>query len=133
MTRYLLGAGVVGTVGTLGWLGREWESEEEKMKLCGRSEDQQAVLEAEEGGLMGWFGRGKLRGADYLDVSASLEVRLSPRLRTWCTDQALSKLSSTSTSPLGTLSSPPLSLNLIIAPTPSSSTSMTCSYTRAGM
>ena len=69
LTRGLLLAGLVGTVGTAGWLGREWESEEEKMKMIGRSEDLQAVQECEEGGWKSFLGRAKIRGADYLDVS----------------------------------------------------------------
>lgn len=73
LTRGLLLAGLLGTVGTAGWLGREWESEEEKMKMIGRSEDLQAVRECDEGGWQSFLGRAKIRGADYLDVSSSRE------------------------------------------------------------
>jgi import inner membrane translocase subunit TIM50 len=68
LTRIMMLLGFVGVAGTLAVLGKDWESEEEKMKLIGRSEDKQAVAEAEEGGWKGWLARVKLRGADHLDV-----------------------------------------------------------------
>ncbi|BGP37325.1 mitochondrial inner membrane protein required for protein import [Rhodotorula kratochvilovae] len=59
------------TVGGLAWavydLGKDWESEEEQKKMFARSDDQQAIDEAQEGGWMGWWGRLKIRAADHLD------------------------------------------------------------------
>ena len=66
-------AGAVTIAGLL-WatydLGKDWQDEEEAKKMYARSDDKQAIEEAEQGGWMGWWGRLKLRAADHLDVSA---------------------------------------------------------------
>lgn len=62
-----LGVGLVAGGGF--YLGRPWDSEEEKMKLVARSDDFEAVKEAEQEGWLGWVGRIKIRGADQMDVS----------------------------------------------------------------
>lgn len=66
-------AGAVTIAGLL-WatydLGKDWQDEEEAKKMYARSDDKQAIEEAEQGGWMGWWGRLKLRTADHLDVSA---------------------------------------------------------------
>lgn len=54
-------------------LGKDWADEEEAKKMYARSDDQQAVEEAEQGGWLGWWGRLKIRAADQLDVRCSLE------------------------------------------------------------
>lgn len=65
-------AGAVTVAGLL-WatydLGKDWQDEEEAKKMYARSDDKQAIEEAEQGGWMGWWGRLKLRAADHLDVS----------------------------------------------------------------
>ncbi|GAA5865825.1 hypothetical protein JCM3774_003110 [Rhodotorula dairenensis] len=59
------------TVAGLLWatydLGKDWQDEEEAKKMYARSDDKQAIEEAEQGGWMGWWGRLKLRAADHLD------------------------------------------------------------------
>jgi len=62
-----VGAGLL--VGGAYYLGRGWDSEEEKLKLIGRSDDFEAIKEAEQDGWAGWIGRIKIRGADQMDVS----------------------------------------------------------------
>ncbi|GAA5961214.1 hypothetical protein JCM8115_005870 [Rhodotorula mucilaginosa] len=63
-------AGAVTVAGLL-WatydLGKDWQDEEEAKKMYARSDDKQAIEEAEQGGWMGWWGRLKLRAADHLD------------------------------------------------------------------
>lgn len=60
------------TLGGLAWavydLGKDWEDEDEQKKMFARSDDRQAIDEAQEGGWMGWWGRLKIRAADHLDV-----------------------------------------------------------------
>ncbi|GAA6047752.1 hypothetical protein JCM3770_001760 [Rhodotorula araucariae] len=59
------------TVGGLVWavydLGKDWENDEEQKKMFARSDDQQAIEEAQQGGWMGWWGRLKIRAMDHLD------------------------------------------------------------------
>lgn len=69
LTRTLMLMGTVGLIGGIGFLGREWDDDFERMRLVGRTEDLEAVKEAEEGGWKGAVGRGKLRTEDMLDVS----------------------------------------------------------------
>lgn len=65
-------AGAVTVAGLL-WatydLGKDWADEDEAKKMYARSDDQQAIDEAAQGGWLGWWGRLKLRAADHLDVS----------------------------------------------------------------
>lgn len=67
-------AGVM-TVAGLVWavydLGKDWADEEEQKKMFARSDDKQAIEEAQEGGWLGWWGRLKIRAADHLDVRPS--------------------------------------------------------------
>ncbi|GAA5857395.1 hypothetical protein JCM8547_002257 [Rhodosporidiobolus lusitaniae] len=48
-------------------LGKDWASEEEKAKILSRAEDKVAVEQAEKEGLDGFWGRCKIRFADYRD------------------------------------------------------------------
>lgn len=70
-------AGAVTVAGLL-WatydLGKDWQDEEEAKKMYARSDDKQAIEEAEQGGWMGWWGRLKLRAADHLDVRFSYSL-----------------------------------------------------------
>ncbi|KDE03470.1 hypothetical protein MVLG_06032 [Microbotryum lychnidis-dioicae p1A1 Lamole] len=67
LTRFFIGAGLL-SLGYGAWsLGKPWENEAERLKLCGRSEDQDAIKGAELGGFQGWVARTKLRGFDILD------------------------------------------------------------------
>lgn len=68
LTRWLVAASAVGGIGYAAYLGREWDSEEEKMKLTSRTEDLQAVTESEQGGWQASVGRFKIRAEDLLDV-----------------------------------------------------------------
>ncbi|SGY67663.1 BQ5605_C004g02795 [Microbotryum silenes-dioicae] len=73
LTRFFIGAGLL-SLGYGAWsLGKPWENEAERLKLCGRSEDQDAIKGAELGGFQGWVARTKLRGFDILDVSVDLD------------------------------------------------------------
>lgn len=68
LTRVLLALGFAGLVGGVGVYGREWDNEEEKMKLIGRTEDLAAVALCEEGGVNAWVGRGRIRIGEAMDV-----------------------------------------------------------------
>ncbi|SCV72627.1 BQ2448_4164 [Microbotryum intermedium] len=67
LTRFVVGAGVVSLAYGAWSLGKPWENDAERLKLCGRSEDKDAVNDAELGGFQGWVARTKLRGFDILD------------------------------------------------------------------
>ncbi|CEQ39318.1 SPOSA6832_00823, partial [Sporobolomyces salmonicolor] len=67
LSRALIALGLTGGAYATYQLGKEWESEEEKMKLIGRSDDKEAIEQAEKGGWEGFVGRIRLRGADHLD------------------------------------------------------------------
>lgn len=69
LTRSMLLATLFGAAVGAGLLGRDWEDEMEKMRLVGRTEDLEAVRQAELKGWEGWLGRARLRGEDMLDVS----------------------------------------------------------------
>lgn len=68
LTRVLLALGFAGLVGGVGVYGREWDDEEEKMKLIGRTEDLAAVALCDEGGVNAWVGRGRIRIGEAMDV-----------------------------------------------------------------
>lgn len=65
----MLGASLVGVLVGGYHLAKEWESEEEKMKMIGRSDDQWAIQFSDEGGWKSLVGRAFIRGEDYMDVS----------------------------------------------------------------
>jgi hypothetical protein len=69
MTKGFVVAGVLATALGAGFLAREWDSEEEMMKLIARTDDFDSVKEAELPSYQGMLGRAKLRAADYADVS----------------------------------------------------------------
>ncbi|KPV76931.1 uncharacterized protein RHOBADRAFT_42144 [Rhodotorula graminis WP1] len=68
---FLARAAGLATLGGLAWavydLGKDWDDDEEKKKMFARSDDAQAIEEAQEGGWAGWWGRLKIRAADHLD------------------------------------------------------------------
>ncbi|GAA5998163.1 protein translocase subunit TIM50 [Rhodotorula paludigena] len=67
LVRAAAGATVAGLAWAVYDLGKDWESEEEQKKMFARSDDKQAIDEAQEGGWMGWWGRVKIRVADHMD------------------------------------------------------------------
>ncbi|GAA6009909.1 hypothetical protein JCM11491_000863 [Sporobolomyces phaffii] len=62
---------LVGTVLGAGYLaydlGKEWESDDERKKFVARSDDRDAIEQAQKEGWEGFIGRIRLRGADQLD------------------------------------------------------------------
>lgn len=70
MTKTLLIASSVFAVAFGIFISREWDSEEEGMRLIGRSDDLEAVKLESQGGLKARYGRGRLRVFDAIDVGA---------------------------------------------------------------
>lgn len=68
----MIGASVVGLLLGTYHLAKDWESEEEKMKMVGRSDDAWAIKYSEEGGWKSVVGRAFIRGEDYMDVSRQI-------------------------------------------------------------
>ncbi|GAA5876747.1 hypothetical protein JCM1840_002033 [Sporobolomyces johnsonii] len=67
LSRALIALGLAGGAYATYQLGKDWDSDEEKMKLIARSDDKEAIEQAEKGGWEGFVGRIRLRGADQLD------------------------------------------------------------------
>ncbi|ORY80675.1 HAD-like domain-containing protein [Leucosporidium creatinivorum] len=67
LTRGMIGASLVGLLAGSYHLAKDWESEEEKMKMIGRSDDAWAIKYSEEGGWKSLVGRAFIRGEDYMD------------------------------------------------------------------
>ncbi|GAA6059621.1 hypothetical protein JCM10212_004124 [Sporobolomyces blumeae] len=67
VSRGLALATVVGSLYAVYELGREWDSDDERKKFVARSDDQDAIEQAQKEGWEGFVGRIRLRGADQLD------------------------------------------------------------------
>lgn len=65
--RYGFGLLAVGTVGVAAYASRDWDSEEERARITSRTEDMLAIEQSNQGGVMGRWGRAKLRVEDTLD------------------------------------------------------------------